>query len=205
MGAIVQLIKELVLGEEKKISRSRFIGRMLLYLFFLLWGIRLMAMPLNELDRSFMHLVNLPFHEAGHIIFAFFGNFMGVLGGTLLQHLVPFIVMCAFLFKNRDAFAASLGLWWCGQSLMDAAPYINDARAGQLMLLGGVTAKEAPGYHDWENILGRLGLLEYDHFFARLSYSLGILLMITAFIWGGYVLYQSYRNYGVNDGKNQIE
>lgn len=203
MKEILLLLKELVLPAEEKINRFRFIGRLMLYLFFLLWGMRLMALPMNDLSHSFMHLVNLPFHEAGHIIFAVFGDFMRVLGGTLMQHLIPFIVMCTLLFKNHDAFGASLGLWWLGQSLMDAAPYIDDARAGQLMLLGGVTGKEAPGYHDWENILDRLGWLKYDHFLARLSYSFGVLLMIISFVWAGYVLYRQYgrlRSEGKPDG-----
>jgi len=49
---------------------------------------------------------------------------------------------------------------------MDAAPYINDARAGQLILRGGVTGRDQPGYHDWENILRDLGWLQYDHTIA---------------------------------------
>jgi len=37
----------------------------------------------------FMHLVNLPFHEAGHIIFKAFGRFIIFLGGCLGQLLMP--------------------------------------------------------------------------------------------------------------------
>ena len=35
-----------------------------------------------------MHLINLVFHEAGHILFAPFGSFMMSLGGSLLQVIV---------------------------------------------------------------------------------------------------------------------
>lgn len=38
-----------------------------------------------------------------------------------------------------------------GQSLTDVAPYINDARALQLVLLGGRTGAEVEG-HDWEAV-----------------------------------------------------
>jgi len=44
---------------------------------------------------------------------------------------------------------------------MDMAPYIADARALELVLLGGYTGAEVEG-HDWEYLLGATGLLEYD-------------------------------------------
>ncbi|HYW09618.1 MAG TPA: hypothetical protein VE913_21830, partial [Longimicrobium sp.] len=33
--------------------------------------------------------VDLPIHETGHLVFAPFGEFMGFLGGTLLQLILP--------------------------------------------------------------------------------------------------------------------
>jgi hypothetical protein len=188
-----QVLKELFIPEQQKPEPVYFYGRVIVYLFFLVWGFRLMKTPMNDQMMSFMHNINLPMHEAGHIIFSFLGNFMGVLGGTLMQLIMPAIVTGAFLLKNRDAFGASLGLWWLGQSFMDNAPYINDARAGELPLLGGVTGKEAPGYHDWENILGRLGWLQYDHLLATISFTLGIVLMLLALTWGGYMLYVQFQ------------
>ncbi len=147
-----------------------------------------------EISESFMHRVNLVFHEAGHVIFMPFGRFLSILGGTLGQWLIPFIVLCSFVLKSRDIFGATIGLWWLGQSTMDAAPYINDARAGQLILLGGVTGRDQPGYHDWENILRDLGWLQYDHTIAGIVNTVGAGLMIMSFIWGACVLYLQYRN-----------
>jgi hypothetical protein len=149
---------------------------------------------LPQINGSFMHLVNLVFHEAGHVIFIPLGRFMAILGGTLNQWLIPSIVLCAFLFKSRDTFGATIGLWWLGQSFMDAAPYINDARAGRLILLGGVTGRDRPGYHDWENILRDLGWLRYDHTIAGILNGMGVCLMLLSFLWGAYVLYLQYRN-----------
>lgn len=197
---IKQALKELIFPEQHKTESVYFYGRVVVYVFFLIWGLRLMKAPLNDQMMSFMHNINLPMHEAGHIIFSFLGNFMGVLGGTLMQLLMPVIVLGSFLVKNRDAFGASLGLWWLGQSFLDCAPYINDARAGELLLLGGVTGKEAPGYHDWENILGQLGWLQYDHLLAKISFAIGILLMLLAFAWGGYMLYLQFQ---VNQNDNE--
>jgi hypothetical protein len=183
------MIKEFFFPAQDKTEPAYFYGRVIAYVFFLIWGLRLIKTPMNDQMMSFMHNVHLPMHEAGHIIFSFLGDFMGVLSGTLMQLIMPAIVAGAFLLKNRDAFGASLGLWWLGHSFMDCAPYINDARAGELILLGGVTGKEAPGYHDWENILGQLGWLRYDHLLANISFALGIILMLLAMAWGGYMLY----------------
>jgi hypothetical protein len=141
-----------------------------------------------------MHLINLPFHEAGHVLLSPFGEFMRVLGGTLGQLLIPAICLGTFLLRNRDPFAASAGLWWLAENFMDIAPYIADARSGSLLLLGGVTGRDVPGYHDWENILGTLNLLRYDTALGDLSYAFGRLLMLAAFAWGGWALVQQWRH-----------
>jgi hypothetical protein len=87
-----------------------------------------------------------------------------------------------------------VSLWWLGQSFMDIAPYINDARNQELMLLGGVTGREADyGYHDWEFILNETGLLRYDHTLATMAYGLGIVLMLASFAWAGVVLFKQYK------------
>jgi hypothetical protein len=73
--------------------------------------------------------------------------------------------------------------WWLAESFMDIAPYINDARALNLILLGGVTGKDVEDYHDWEVILRKLGLLSMDHTLALMSQIIGILLMVVALMW----------------------
>jgi uncharacterized membrane protein len=40
---------------------------------------------------NFLHLIDLVFHEAGHVIFGLFGRFIAVIGGSLNQVLVPVI------------------------------------------------------------------------------------------------------------------
>jgi hypothetical protein len=174
---------------------AAFYARLAAYAVFFLWGWHFILLDFrgNEIGNSFMHNINLVFHEAGHVIFRLFGNFMQVLGGTLGQLLMPLVAMIALLWQNRDNFGASLGLWWLGQSLMDCAPYINDARAGQLMLLGGVTGQDMPDYHDWQNLLGRLGWLQYDHALAALADGAGTAVMLLAMAWGGMLLYRQHQ------------
>ena len=171
-----------------------FYGRAALLVVLVCWGWKFITTPLetNYTGESFLHLINLPFHEAGHVMFIPFGRFMTILGGSLGQVLMPIICLGTFLVKTRDPFGAAVALWWTAESLMDIAPYINDARALDLMLIGGVTGKETDG-HDWNNILTMLGLLEWDHRLAHLTYNVGILLMLGSFFWGGALLLRHYR------------
>lgn len=132
--------------------------------------------------ESFLHGVNLVFHEAGHILLIPFGQFLTSLGGSLTQLVVPLVCLVA-LARHGDRFGASVALWWTGENLLDLAPYIADARALQLMLLGGVTGREVEG-HDWEAILRALGWLEYDRLLGQTAHGLGVAVMIGALVWG---------------------
>jgi len=150
------------------------------------WTAYLLLGPLDAASNSFVHLINLVFHEAGHPIFAPLGEFMMVLGGSLMQILVPLVCAGAFLFQQDDEFGASVCAWWAGESLMDLAPYINDARDLKLMLLGG-PADEVEG-HDWENILTSLRWIHLDHTIARGAWWIAAAMMSGALIWSAATL-----------------
>ena len=140
------------------------------------WTWKFAFTPLGEdaMD-AFIHLPNLVFHEAGHLIFSPLGQFMTVLGGSLMQVLIPVIAAIAFI-RQEQPFGAAICVWWAGQNLVDLAPYIADARALKLMLLGGRTGAEVEG-HDWEFILMRLRLLHRDQAIGRVAHALGMLIM----------------------------
>ncbi len=186
--------KEWLIESDITTETMTFYGRAAVFVVMVWWGWAFITTPLetNYAGESFLHLINLPFHEAGHVIFIPFGRFMTILGGTLGQILMPMICLGTFLIKTRDPFGASVALWWMAESLMDIAPYIDDARALDLMLIGGVTGKETDG-HDWNNILTMLNLLEWDHWLAHLTYNIGIVLMLGSFLWGGALLLRHYR------------
>lgn len=188
------ILKRWLIDSDTTTDSLAFYGRAFVFLGLLWWGWIFIATPLesNYAGESFLHLINLPFHEAGHVLFMPFGRFMTILGGSLGQVLMPIICFVALLVKTRDPFGASVALWWTAESLMDVAPYINDARALDLVLLGGVTGKETDG-HDWNNILAMLGWLEYDHRLAHLVQNLGIVLMLASFAWGGLLVWKHYR------------
>ncbi|MCE5241955.1 MAG: zinc ribbon domain-containing protein [Syntrophobacteraceae bacterium] len=189
-------LKDLLLTVEADVNPFYFFGRALVLMLLLSWSVWLVSFPMNpdDLGSSFMHRVNLTFHEAGHVIFLPLGRFLQILGGTLGQLLMPLTCLCALLFGTRDIFGTSVALWWLGESFMDIAPYIDDARALRLTLLGGATGAETPGSHDWYNILGSLGWLRYDHAIAHFAYYSGVGLVILSLLWGGYALYMQSRN-----------
>jgi hypothetical protein len=168
-------------------------GRAALWVLFVLWGGHFILQDIASLAdaSSVLHNVDLVFHEAGHVLFGVFGAFIGSLGGSLGQLLMPLVCGLALL-RQGDTFGASLCLWWLGQNCLDIAPYMADARAGQLPLLGGNFGHSAPyGFHDWEYLLSETGLLAYDQGLALLCLNLGRLLMLLGLTWAGYLLWRS--------------
>jgi hypothetical protein len=164
------------------------VGRGALLLLLLLWTATLVGgVDAERVNGSFIHLPNLVFHEAGHILFAPFGRFMTVLGGSLTQVLIPLVCAAAFLWQAHDPFGAAVASWWAGENLIDVAPYINDARELKLVLLGGRTGAEVEG-HDWEYLLNAMGLAHRDHAIAATVQAVGVLAMIAALVWGAAVV-----------------
>jgi len=120
--------------------------------------------------------VDLAIHEAGHVFFGPFGEFIGFLGGTLMQLIVPMTFFGYFLYR-RDQYAASVLLWWVAQNLWNISVYIKDARSMELPLVGG-------GVHDWRVILGDTGILPRDQEIGQLVYAAGVLCYLGSIGWG---------------------
>ena len=182
-------LAEAVVEVPDAVEPAAFYGRAFVFVAFAIWTLTFLPYRPADPDlHSFLHALNLIFHEAGHPIFGILGwDFLTSLGGSLMQLLIPAVCTGTLLLKTRDPFGASIGLWWLGENFIDLGPYIADARALQLELIGGGTGAEIEG-HDWEAILGALGLLRYDVMLGRLSHLLGLALMLTAAAWGAYIL-----------------
>lgn len=165
--------------EDDSLARPTKWARVVLLAGLAYWTWQFALTPLSEdaMD-AFLHLPNLVFHEAGHLIFSPLGQFMTVLGGSLMQVLIPIVAGIAFI-RQQQPFGAAICAWWAGQNLVDLAPYIADARALQLVLLGGKTGAEVEG-HDWEFILTRLRLLHRDQTIGRIVHGLGMVIMVGA-------------------------
>ena len=138
----------------------------------------------------YLHNLNLPIHEAGHIVFGIFGSdLIKSMGGTLFQIIMPLVCFLALFIKTRDLFGSSLALWWAFENFIDIAPYAADARAGELPLIGENYGSEAPyGFHDWNFILNELHVLEYDTQVAHIAYIIGYTGMTLCLLWGLWTL-----------------
>jgi hypothetical protein len=123
---------------------------------------------------------NLTFHEAGHTLLMFFGNFLHVLGGSFGQIFFP--VIFAFYFITRqDYFSFSVMIWWLGENITEIGIYMADARIQILPLLGG----DKSG-HDWTFLFTKTGLLSYDVVIGNFTWWIGIIVMILSMAYGGY-------------------
>ena len=125
-----------------------------------------------------LDLVNLAFHEAGHVFLQPFGHTLHFLGGTLFQLGVPILLVWYFLYRRGAAFAAAACLWWLGESLVNVAVYMADARSLELDLVGG-------GEHDWNELFYRFGLLGEDSVAAISSatHAIGVVVMLLGLAW----------------------
>ena len=195
---VASMLAGALLYTETRVNPFIFWGRAVVFLAMLTWGwyfLRLdyVADPF-AIGKSFMHLPDLVFHEAGHVLFRPFGWFMTILGGSLFQLMVPALLCGLFVFRYRNPFAAALCLWWLGQSSMDLAPYIDDALDQKLVLLGGRTGADAPGNHDWNNILGEFNVLEKHRQYAAAADGCGKLLIVAALFWSSVLLHRQHRH-----------
>ncbi len=99
--------------------------------------------------------VNLVIHEAGHLIFRPFGEFMMIAGGSLLV------------------------LFWVGESILNVSVYAGDSLALQLPLLGGQDS-----VHDWNYLLSAMNLLPATAKIAAAIRLLGTLAIVLACVGG---------------------
>ncbi len=135
------------------------------------------------LDRDgflLLHNVNLVIHEAGHLFFGWFGETLGLWGGTLAQFLVPLLIFLTFL-RRREPLGVAFAAFWFFENCLDVAIYMADARAQELPLVT-VGDAEVVG-HDWFLIFSRLGLLRYDTAIAAAVRVLGWIGMLAAAAW----------------------
>jgi hypothetical protein len=171
-----------------RVDRMLFWLRTALLAGFATWGLALIRLDYRSgaINESFIHGPLLVFHEAGHVVFRLFGQWVMVLGGTLGQLLMPAVLLFALLLKNRDPYGAAIGLWLFGVSLLDVAPYMYDALHPRLMLLSGRTGED--GGHDWIYLFSSLGALDRAQAVGALTHALGAAVTLLALAWAAAVL-----------------
>jgi hypothetical protein len=127
-----------------------------------------------------MDLVFVPVHEGGHLLFRWFGEFISVAGGTFLQLAAPISLAVYFAFR-RQAQAVAFCLFFFFEQFLPIATYMADARAQELPLLTVGDSNDV--IHDWNYLLGKLGLLAHDTQIASLVRIAGWLGMIATVLW----------------------
>lgn len=130
----------------------------------------------NRGRGNFFDNVNLVFHEAGHVIFSLFGEVVCAAGGTIMQLLVP-VVLVIYFWEKKNRYAAGIVMLWLGESSIGAARYAGDAVKLELPLLGD-------GTHDWTYLLSLNNLLGKAQAISDVFYYSGIAIIITGIIIG---------------------
>lgn len=124
--------------------------------------------------------VNLVIHEAGHLFFRPFGEFMMIAGGSLLQVIMPSLFV-GYFWYHKNFYSAALVLFWVGESILNVSVYAGDSLALELPLLGGQDS-----VHDWNYMLTSLNLLPATAKIAGTIRLLGTVLIILACV-GAYM------------------
>lgn len=166
------------------------IGKLLLLLLILKWSYTLLS-PVLEIPWIILDSANLLIHEAGHFIFFLLGEFIGMLGGSLLQLLIP-VVFGIYFAQRMSWFALFFCLFWLGDNFTNVARYIMDSRAQQLPLIGGEGSN-----HDWNWLLTRMNVLPYDLAIGNVVYFFGAICIVISLLLMIIDIYYSFRHIGL--------
>jgi len=131
-------------------------------------------------EGSFLDRVDLIAHEAGHLLFGYLGQFIGICGGTIGQLLVP-AAIAVYFFRRREFYSSTVMLFWIGQNMLNISVYVKDA---SVMALPLVSIGGGDAIHDWNYILRTLNILSWDHTLGNIIYGLGILTMLVSVLLG---------------------
>ncbi len=133
---------------------------------------------LEPMYRSWFGGITLAFHEAGHMIFAGLGNTMMLLGGSIMQVLVPLVAAVYLLVRQGDYFGFGVGACWLSYALWELALYIWDAAREELPLVGFSDDPQ----HDWGTLLTQWGILNSCDTIAF------VVRVLATLIWGGAIV-----------------
>ncbi|MBI3894667.1 MAG: hypothetical protein HY313_01920 [Acidobacteria bacterium] len=123
---------------------------------------------------------NLIVHEAGHLLFGWFGATLGLWGGTLLELLVP-LALAFYFALQRHAAGTAFATFFFFENFLYIARYMANAQTQTLPLV--TVGDPAAGGHDWFLIFSSLGVLSQDRLIARVVEALGWAGMLATVGW----------------------
>ncbi len=132
--------------------------------------------------------LNLGIHELGHLLFGFSGEFCGVAAGTAVELSAPFLLMVNF-YRQKDSFSITLCFGWLSVVLFDIARYVADGRAMELPLVR-LFGSDDSVIHDWNYLLSKIGLLQFDLAIALLLRIGAVFFMAICLAGGGWLLWK---------------
>ena len=149
------------------------------------------------LDNIFVYAPNYLTHEmlghnfVGNIFFRAFyysapavGNWIATLAGNAVETLLPLCILLFFLRLEGGRWVLPPLLYWLASTFYGAGIYAQDARACSLPLTSSdMMTNYKPGEicGDWHDILGPIGLLNYDQWIAYTFLFMGSFLCVLAF------------------------
>jgi hypothetical protein len=157
------------------------VSRTILAVWILLYVIVLVGAALGGGVARWFDLVFVPIHEGGHLLFGWFGNeWLMVVGGTLLQLLVPFALAVYFSSRRQIAGTAFCAFFFFEQFL-PVGTYMADARSQSLtyVTVGDPDLAE----HDWFYLFSRAGVLDHDTQIGGMFRVLGWIGMLAVVAW----------------------
>ena len=171
---MLEALREALERPWRPLSRPALAAWLVFYALFLLYALAARG------GYLFIDNVNLVVHEGGHALFGWFGETLGLMGGTLFQLLVPLLLATYFFFQRQTA-ATAFCCFFFFENFLPIATYMADARAQQLPLvsIGGGEDVE----HDWFVMLSRVGLLQWDTRLALAVRLLGWAGMLATVGW----------------------
>lgn len=131
---------------------------------------------INRGQFGLLDNIDLVIHEAGHFFFSFFGKFIYTLGGTLMQIILPSIIV-SYFYRNNYRTGVQFSLLWLGHNFINISVYAADAQARKLPLLGGNKV-----YHDWHYLLSEVGILQYDYIVGYTFMGIAAIIFIIAIL-----------------------
>lgn len=157
------------MSEFEPLPRNSLVTWLVAYSLFLIYA------SLNTSGFLFIDHANLMIHEIGHVAFSWAGQTLHILGGTLMQLIVPF-ALTAMFYQRREAAGVALTSFWGFQNLLYIATYMGDARRSALPLVG---ADES----DWTILFTQWGVLQYDTTIAAWTRGIGWIGMLATMGW----------------------
>ena len=106
-------------------------------------------------------------HEIGHIISSPFGDTSYLLGGSLMQIILPCALLYYFCKKKKSYFASGVMLWWIGENLTNISAHLHNISADK----------------DLIELLTQWNALTHTELIGNLFWHLGIMTLLTGLMW----------------------